>query len=75
MKRQNVVENQRFGYRLTINRSGQPGSVYWEKVGYLFTTSHEADEYRKLKYPDITKWTIQGVRLDRTPISRVKSES
>lgn len=59
------------GYELRINRTGQKGDAYWERVG-LFNSSQEASDYRNSKYPTITKYTILGVKLSAPAKENIK---
>lgn len=68
MKRSNQ-KKQKVGYRLSINRAAVAGDRNWELVGYLFKTTHEAAQYKAQKYPGITKFKIEGVRVNVEPVS------
>ena len=55
------------GYELRINYTGLSGKDNWTRVGFVFSSKYEAEEYRAKKHPRITKYTIMGIRL-RAPV-------
>jgi deferrochelatase/peroxidase EfeB len=54
------------GYKLEIKRTGKTGK--WERVGFLFNSAYEANEYKKRHYPDVKIAQVYAVRIDYTPI-------
>lgn len=63
-----VPKKEKVGYALRINRSGEAGADNWERVGFLFGTSLEADKWRKAHFPKIGKYSIYAIRVCTTPV-------
>lgn len=51
------------GYELRINRTGVQGASNWTRVGGLFASLLEANEYRKKNYLNVEKYFIAGINL------------
>lgn len=56
-----VQKRIKMGYALFIKRN--PTDKSWERVGFLFNNSQEASQYRESRLPDVTKWSVQAVRV------------
>jgi hypothetical protein len=68
MARRTSKKRIKMGYALFIpDRNGAPGK--YERVGFLFGTSLEASQWRERHYPNVTKWSVQGVRVNCEPVS------
>jgi hypothetical protein len=61
-------KSERYGYKAEVNRSGKPGKINWERVGFLFGSSQEAKDYLDRKYPNVSNWSVEGVRLNVEPV-------
>lgn len=59
-----------FGYALHIKRNTT--DKQFERVGFLFGTSLEASKYREDRFPDVSRWSVNAVRLN-TSSEEVKS--
>ena len=55
------------GWHLRINRSGERGSVNWERVGFVFNSKYEAEQFLKSRYPAVKSYTITGVNINTVP--------
>ncbi len=69
MKR-STQKTKKYGYRLRINPTNQPGKDNWRDVGHLFTCSDEADTYRQKHHSEAKKYSIVGVRLNVEPLAQ-----
>lgn len=59
-----IPKRKKMGYALFIKRTDSKTVLtQWERVGFLFTTSKEAGEYRDRHFPSVPKWSIQSVRV------------
>lgn len=63
MPNRSIPKKLKMGYALYINRTGNKGGQWWERVGFLFTSSLEASTYREREYPGVNKWSVQAVRV------------
>lgn len=67
-RRSKTPMKRRVGYKLRVlpaQRGKEAPS--WIDVG-LFQSRYEAEEYCKRYYPTATRYTLQGVRVDYTPL-------
>lgn len=64
----NMPKTKVMGYGLFMNLHGEPKG--WKRYGHLFQTSLEASEFRERKYPGVTKWSIQRIRVNVEPVVR-----
>ncbi len=63
MANKTTPKSMRMGYELRINRSGENGARNWDRVGGTFSSTEAASDYKKKKYPTVTKYVVMGVRV------------